>query len=260
MEGLESGSSAQSRYKLKATRIPNEDILFCIDVDPESNIEMKITGPNGRPITRLDAIKQAVLLFMNAKLSMNPDHRFALCALGRTNFWIRKEFNSDFESARAAVSGLSANDSASGQADLTHLFRAAAHEAKKSKAHKRLFRVILIYCRSSVQPHHQWPINQKIFTLDIMYLHDKPGHENCPQKVYDVLVDTLEQVSECEGYIFESGQGLARVLFRHMCVLLSHPLQRCIQDEIEIPKSLSKKSPAIDAQPGEDINAPASTQ
>lgn len=93
-----------------------------------------------------------------------------------------------------------------------------------------------------------------------MYLHDKPGPDNCPQKVYDALVDTLEQVSEYEGYIFESGQGLARVLFRHMCVLLSHPLQRCIQDEIDIPKSLAKKSPAVDAQLGEEINAPASTQ
>ncbi|KAJ6862718.1 hypothetical protein NC652_039552 [Populus alba x Populus x berolinensis] len=54
--------------------------------------------------------------------------------------------------------------------------------------------MILIYCRSSVQPQHQWPVSQKLFTLDVMYLHDKPGPDNCPQEVYDALVDTLEHV------------------------------------------------------------------
>ncbi|MBA0719448.1 hypothetical protein Golax_007128, partial [Gossypium laxum] len=27
-------------------------------------------------VTRLDSIKQAILLFVNSKLSINPDHRF----------------------------------------------------------------------------------------------------------------------------------------------------------------------------------------
>ncbi|KAL5986796.1 hypothetical protein ACLOJK_015130 [Asimina triloba] len=111
---------------------------------------------------------------------------------------------------------------------------------------------VLIYCRSSVPPQHQWPANQKLFTLDVLYLHDKPGPENCPQRVYDALVDALEHVSEYEGYIFESGQGLARVLFRHICVLLSHPQQRCVQDDIDIPKTLTKKSSTPDATPGEE--------
>lgn len=118
---------------------------------------------------------------------------------------------------------------------------------------------ILLYCRSSVPPQHQWPATQKLFTLDVMYLHDKPGPENCPQKVYDALVDALEQVSEYEGYIFESGQGLTRILFRHMCVLLSHPQQRCVQDDIDIPKSLTKKSATTDAAPAEEI-VPVSSQ
>lgn len=117
---------------------------------------------------------------------------------------------------------------------------------------------ILLYCRSSVPPTHQWPVNQKLFTLDVMYLHDKPGPENCPQKVYDALVDALEQVSEYEGYIFESGQGLTRILFRHMCVLLSHPQQRCVQDDIDVPKSLVKKS-TTDAAPSEEV-VPVSSQ
>lgn len=105
---------------------------------------------------------------------------------------------------------------------------------------------ILIYCRSSVSPYHQWPATQKLFTLDVMYIHDKPKSKNCPQKVYDALVDVLEQVSEYEGYILESEHGLPRKLFRYMCVLLSHPQQRCIQDDINIPKPLRKKSAAVD--------------
>ncbi|TXG64144.1 hypothetical protein EZV62_011138 [Acer yangbiense] len=63
---------------------------------------------------------------------------------------------------------------------------------------------------------HQWPVNQKLFTFDVMYLHDKPGPDNCPQAAYDALVDALELVTVYEGYILESGQGSARVLFRQM--------------------------------------------
>lgn len=54
---------------------------------------------------------------------------------------IRKEFSSDVDSAKAAFRMLSATSS-SGHADLTTLFRIAAHEAKKSRAQKRILRVV----------------------------------------------------------------------------------------------------------------------
>lgn len=257
MEGIEGESSAASNYTLRPSRISNEDILFCIDVDPESLIEMKVSGPNGRPFTRLDSIKQAILLFINAKLTINPEHRFAFATLGKSPSWLRKEFSSEVESAIEAFRGLSAIQS-SGQADLTNLFRVAAHEAKRSRAQNRILRVILIYCRSSVRPQHQWPVNQKFFTMDVIYLHDKPGPDNCPQEVYDSLVDALDHVSEYEGYIFESGQGLQRVLFKYMCILLAHPQQRCPQEYVDIPKSLTKKSPPTDAMPEDSV--PISSQ
>lgn len=263
MEGREGQSSTAAggggRYTLPPSRLACEDILFCIDVDPESLVEMKNTSVTGRPFTRLESIKQAILLFINAKLTINPDHRFAYCALGKSPFWLKKEFSSDADSAIAAFRGITV-DSSAGHADLTHLFKVANHEAKKSRAQNRILRVILLYCRSSVAPHHQWPTTQKLFTMDVVYLHDKPGPDNCPQKVYDGLVDALEQVSEYEGYIFESGQGLTRVLFRHMCVLLSHPQQRCVQDDIDIPKSLTKKTPALDVVPVDHECVPVSSQ
>ncbi|KAF5939998.1 hypothetical protein HYC85_021165 [Camellia sinensis] len=369
MEGVEGQSSTPpGRYSFPPSRYSSEDILFCIDVSSESLAEMKVTGPNGRSITRLDSIKQAILVFINAKLTINPDHRFAFASLGKSASWLRKEFSSEVESAMAAFRGLSV-DSSSGHADLTQLFRIAAHEAKKSRAQNRILRVennriwvpyssliwererssqrrggshgrcgcdvvlpvaavvmaavvsvawsalargegdgevsvrrrrkvqkklpekgrndgswlehecsspkmqrvgrddankdikkILIYCRSSVQPQHQWTANQKLFTLDVVYLHDKPGPDNCPQKVYDALVDALENVTEYEGYILESGQGLSRVLFRHMCVLLSHPQQRCLQDNIDIPKSLMKKSPTADSATAVEESVAVSSQ
>ncbi|KAG6389400.1 hypothetical protein SASPL_150868 [Salvia splendens] len=280
-------------YTLPAVRFSNEDILFCIDIGRETLAEMKLNGPNGRPYTRLDSIKQAIMLFVHSKLTINPDHRFAFSALGKSTYWecakfcdmvyvvewhgchvdenhasflvvvvnvihLRKEFSSEVDAALSALRGLSV-DSSTSHADLTQLFKVATHEAKKSRAQNRIFRVILIYCRSSTPPKSQLPSTLKLFTLDVMYLHDKPGPDNCPQVVYDTLVDALERISEFEGYIFESGQGLTRALFRNMCQLLCHPQQRCIQDELDLPKSLVKKSPAADASQG-DENAVVSIQ
>ena len=94
--------------------------------------------------------------------------------------------------------------------------------------------------------------------MDIVYLHDKPTADNCPQNVYDALVDALEHVSQYEGYILESGQGLARVLFRQICIILSHPLLRCMQDDLDIPKQVVKKILAIEGVQSED-GAPVSS-
>ncbi|CAA6666111.1 unnamed protein product [Spirodela intermedia] len=236
-------AEATVAYRLPPCRFCHEDVLFCVDVDVETQVEMKASGPKGRPIYRLDAIKQAILLFVSAKLSINPGHRFAFSVLERSFAWIRKEFSNEVDSARAAVQKLRASDSPSGLADLTQLFRVAHNEAKKSISQGRLFRVVLIYCRSSTRPQHQWPVSQKLFTLDVIYLHDKPGPENCPS-------------AEQEGYIFESGQGLARVLFKQTCLLLCHPHQRCTQEDLDIPKSLARRSPPpADAAPPEDATA-----
>ncbi|KAK4388766.1 hypothetical protein Sango_2213600 [Sesamum angolense] len=245
------GQGGAGGFSLPAARFSSEDILFCIDVGPETMVEMKVNGPNGRPYTRLESIKQAIMLFVHAKLTINPDHRFAFTALSKSTYWLRKDFSSEVDSAIAALRGLSV-DSSSSHADLTQLFRVATHEAKKSRAQNRIFRVILLYCRSSMPPQYQLPSTLKLFTLDVMYLHDKPGPDNCPQMVYDTLVEALERVSEFEGFIFESGQGLTRSLFRHMCVLLSHPQQRCMQDEMDVPKSLTKKSPVAETAQGDD--------
>lgn len=54
---------------------------------------------------------------------------------------LRKEFSNDVDSAISAFRAISV-DSSFGQADLTQLFRVAAHEAKKSRAQNRILRVV----------------------------------------------------------------------------------------------------------------------
>ncbi|KAL5065917.1 hypothetical protein RYX36_027654 [Vicia faba] len=227
MKESNKGDKANSSYNLEPLPISNEDILFCIDIDPQS-------------ITRFDAIKQSILLFVNAKLTINPQHRFAFATLSNSVSLLMKEFSSEVESTIAAMRGFSATTSTT-QPDLTTLFQLAAREARKSRTQGRILRVILFYCRSAVRPQHHWLVSQKLFTLDIMYLCDKPGPDNCPQQVYDTLVQTLEHVSNYPGYIFESGPGSEKVLFVHVLILLSHPQQRCVQEYLDIPKSLAKK-------------------
>ncbi|KAK9985252.1 hypothetical protein SO802_030203 [Lithocarpus litseifolius] len=124
--------------------------------------------------------------------------------------------------------GLSATSSC-GPADLTSLFQIASHEAKKSRAQNRIFRVILIYFRSSAKPHHQWPINRKLFTLDVIYLHDKPGPDNCPQEVYDALVESLEHVN---GYLGCGSELMAGVV---MAVVDQRRSRWCDLGVISVP-------------------------
>ncbi|TVU12583.1 hypothetical protein EJB05_46234 [Eragrostis curvula] len=280
-------AAAPPRYSLPPVRLPPEDILFCVDVDLEALAEMKPaaapassgstsstsspqpagparagagTGTGPRPaVRRMDAVKQAVLLFVHSKLAMWPDHRFAFASLGETVSMVKKDFSSDASSAMEAIHSMSASESRFAMADLTQLFKIAYQEGKRAESQGRILRVVLIYCRSSTKPQHHWPTKEKNFTLDVIYLHDKPSADNCPQKVYDVLVDALEHVSQYEGYILETGQGLARVLFRQMCILLSHPLQRCMQDDLDFPKQVVKKTLADEAAQNED-GAPVSSQ
>ncbi|KAL0925214.1 hypothetical protein M5K25_003531 [Dendrobium thyrsiflorum] len=144
---MEAGSQTERSgppYSLPPFRLQGEDILFCIDIDVESSVEMKVSGVKGRPITRLDSIKQSLLLFVNSKLIMNSDHRFAFAVLGQSVSWLRKDFSNEVGAAMGAVQSLTAAAAAAssyGSADLTQLFRIATQEAKNSRAQGRLLRV-----------------------------------------------------------------------------------------------------------------------
>lgn len=70
---------------------PSEDILICVDVDAESTVEMKTTGYesyDGRPLNRLECVKQAITRFIHEKLATNPNHRFAFATLSKSAAWV----------------------------------------------------------------------------------------------------------------------------------------------------------------------------
>ena len=102
----QAAAAAAPRYALPPGRLPAEDILFCVDVDLEVSAEMKSAAsapssgsastaspppqqpqpqPGPRPgVRRMDAVRQALLLFVHSKLTMCPDHRFAFASIGET--------------------------------------------------------------------------------------------------------------------------------------------------------------------------------
>jgi hypothetical protein len=79
---------SNNNYSLQPLQIKNEDILFCIDIDPQSMLQMKKTRTTTTTLTRLEAIKQAILLFVNSKLIINPNHRFAFVTLSDSVSWV----------------------------------------------------------------------------------------------------------------------------------------------------------------------------
>lgn len=75
------------RYELRGMGHAPEDILFCVDADAEVSVEMKV-GTQGKGLCRLDAIKQAIILFVHSKLMANAQHRFAFATLRNSASWV----------------------------------------------------------------------------------------------------------------------------------------------------------------------------
>ncbi|KAH7414991.1 hypothetical protein KP509_14G022400 [Ceratopteris richardii] len=237
-------------YRLAQMGHCMEDIVICVDADAQIEADMKVAGANGRALSRLDAVKQAIFLFVHAKLAIQSLHKFAFAGMGEDFFWLQPNFTSNMDIINSSIRNLSSRGSFF-RCDLSSLFHTAASLAKRSQAQGRILRVVLIYSRSSTIPTYpsKWPQTHKSFTFDALYLHDKPTNENCPQQVYDALVEALERVSVYEGYIYENGSHYTRILFRQMSCLLAHPQQRCSQDDF-VPKDLSKKNTFSDSNSG----------
>ncbi len=58
------------RYEMRGMGYSPEDILLCVDADAEVNAEMK-TGGGVKGLSRLDAVKQPLVLFVHSKLLMH---------------------------------------------------------------------------------------------------------------------------------------------------------------------------------------------
>lgn len=96
---------------------------------------------------------------------------------------------------------------------------------------------------SRVLSDHRWREDRNLFPWKVISLLDDLNVEYRRNNVYGALVDVVSGVSKYEGYVIRCLHGLVHALLRHMCVLLLHPQQRRAQVEIDIPRSLTKKSP-----------------
>ncbi|WVY93732.1 hypothetical protein V8G54_032820 [Vigna mungo] len=161
------------------------------------------TGPNGRSLIQLDSVKQAIVLFINAKLTINPEHCFSFATLSNTISWVRKDFPFDIDSTMVAMRSISASSSA-GPPDLIVLFRLDAHEAKKSRVQGRIFRVIMFCCRSSEQPQHQASMKQKVFTLDS----DPLSVSKCLHLSYSHITPTPDLILQTLNLCPEAGRNV----------------------------------------------------
>ncbi|GLJ23521.1 hypothetical protein SUGI_0445590 [Cryptomeria japonica] len=130
-------------YNLLRLQHSFEDIILCIDTDRQMETELKSVGAKGQGLSRMDSVKQAILLFVHAKLTINPNHRFAFATLGHSATWRQREFTNDVGKIRAIVAGLAA-DALYLRSDLTQLFKMAAAETKNSHSQSRTLRVDIL--------------------------------------------------------------------------------------------------------------------
>lgn len=84
-EARNAGYAATPRYDLQRMPQQFEDIVLCVDTDKEVDTEMKA---GVQSLTRLDAVRQALLLFVHAKLAIHPKHRFAFLRLAHQATWV----------------------------------------------------------------------------------------------------------------------------------------------------------------------------
>jgi hypothetical protein len=111
---------------------------------------------------------------------------------------------------------------------------------------------VLIYCQSLVWPQHKWLDKKKIFTMDVVYLHDKPGPENRPSwymtplwmlstKCHSMRVTSLRVARDWHMFYFDICVS---------CWQLTHPIQWCAQD---MPRSIMKPLLVVWMGPWENI-------
>lgn len=80
----------EAPYDVENLEFVPEDVVFCVDIDSE--IDSVFNKPTTQSLSRLHAIKQALILFLHSKSQMDSRHRFGLIVVGEEPFWVC-EFN-----------------------------------------------------------------------------------------------------------------------------------------------------------------------
>eukprot|EP00300_Choanocystis_sp_HF-7_P034887 c47968_g1_i1.p1 GENE.c47968_g1_i1~~c47968_g1_i1.p1 ORF type:complete len:282 (-),score=52.95 c47968_g1_i1:230-1075(-) len=217
-----------------------EQIVFCIDVCSEMD-GMELMGKGSevegqRLLTRLDCVKAVVSNFVAVKLSMRPDHEFALVVLSDRATW-KLDFTSDATTFNFALHSLAAAGRHE-SFDFGTLFAELDDHVSVPPPSGRppyTVRAIVLFARSGVAsavpaPASPWSLlREPLFFLDVEYLHEKPSRDNDPQAVYNSLT-YLESASRTS--LFYEDSTSYRRFVEHMTLLLGHPLQRAAPSTI----------------------------
>eukprot|EP00268_Persea_americana_P064784 TRINITY_DN8566_c0_g1_i1.p1 TRINITY_DN8566_c0_g1~~TRINITY_DN8566_c0_g1_i1.p1 ORF type:complete len:101 (+),score=2.60 TRINITY_DN8566_c0_g1_i1:85-387(+) len=78
-----------SAYCLQPSFFAHEDILICVDTDPILDRLADLATLGYGVIWNIDCTQMALFFFVQAKLSINPDHRFSFCTLSQSSIsWL----------------------------------------------------------------------------------------------------------------------------------------------------------------------------
>eukprot|EP01116_Phalansterium_solitarium_P016704 TRINITY_DN3939_c0_g1_i2.p1 TRINITY_DN3939_c0_g1~~TRINITY_DN3939_c0_g1_i2.p1 ORF type:complete len:245 (-),score=69.44 TRINITY_DN3939_c0_g1_i2:269-1003(-) len=236
-----------------------ERIILCVDVCGEVD-SLEFAGNKKSP-TRLDAIKNGLRLFVQAKLRINPQHQFGLMLLTTVAEWYC-EPSSDAELLVRKINALHSVGAECAECNLSTVFdlllakfadlsapidaqpsvaAAAAGTSDAAAAGAVATRVVLFYARSSVVPQYDGasvarllqPPHERV-TVDGVYVHAKPSASNRPQQVYDALTE----LEGSRSYFFENSISLKK-FNTSLTQLLAHPLQRPEQNLFKSRLSLA---------------------
>jgi len=228
-----------------------ERILFCVDIDDEMlGDELSNRAgllPGGKKNSRMHHIKQILRMFIYSKMRMSQVHEFALCVLTTETHWVC-DFTNDSEKIMKAISNVKTAGSHA-TFNISSVFELAKNKFpifwprgeraifSRSELEDFVYRIIMIYSRSNVEPQFITSPKQTLFPqimshpllfFDALYIHSKPSSSNKVQSIYDTITDIV--VNEKEGedgrsYFFEASTNIKR-LYSHFATLLVNPLQR----------------------------------
>eukprot|EP01006_Ploeotia_vitrea_P058815 TRINITY_DN70312_c0_g1_i1.p1 TRINITY_DN70312_c0_g1~~TRINITY_DN70312_c0_g1_i1.p1 ORF type:complete len:262 (-),score=106.13 TRINITY_DN70312_c0_g1_i1:14-772(-) len=232
-DGDSDGGVSHAVASVRGKQLP-EKILFCVDVDDEmATADLKNKGAKD-PVRRLDAVKDAIRIFVTTKRALNPKHEFGLVLL-------KEDAEMILEPTSQAATFLDHVEQVGtvgsfGAFRFDSLFSIVTPMAPARNA-QHVVRVIFIYGRTTVVPTLSGSADTALqtypvlvhpqFFLDAVYLH-RAGREKEPQAVFDAILALDDNAHS--GYFFEHAAKLKNV-FRSMGVLLAHPLQRDVQDK-----------------------------
>lgn len=209
-----------------------ERIVFCIDMSTDMEKVPFITKET--ELSPLSMIKRVIGIFVQNKHFVDKKHEYSLMVLYDTATWVC-EFTNNTRKLMDALADLTETlectscDLASVILLLTEKYPLVL--STNPADFFCLYRIILIYGRSSCMIHLSDPSVRKIILdsntlyLDVLYIHEPQSETNHCLDIYEYFCNLDDRD---KSYIFEMTRSVSN-LHSFMGKLLSHPFQRALQ-------------------------------